>query len=262
MTAKPSCARSTRSCAGRLNQTVDALRLVDRRRRACWCWPRSAASSGIAAIRPIRPRRGARPCSTRSTSLESGNRNSATAQIDALAESDSAGYRAAALFARANAQIAGEQRQRPRSRRLGAIAADESLDEPYRQAALVRQTAARVRQLPAAAGDPAPVAARAAGPALVRHRRRDGRRRPSAHEPARSGRPALRPDRPRRDGAGLDPHPRHPDGRLARRQCAARAAGAAGAGADRRSARAAPGRRRSRRQCGPARSRRAQGNTQ
>ena len=39
-------------------------------------------------------------------SLESGNRNSATTQIDALAESGSPGYRAAALFARANAQIA------------------------------------------------------------------------------------------------------------------------------------------------------------
>lgn len=72
-------------------------------------------------------------------SLEAGNRNSANAQLDALAESGSPGYRAAALFARANAQIAANNTAAAIAS-LGAIAADESLEEPYRHAALVRQT--------------------------------------------------------------------------------------------------------------------------
>lgn len=72
-------------------------------------------------------------------SLEAGNRNAATAQLDALAESGSPGYRAAALFARANAQLAANNAAAAIAS-LGAIAADESMDEPYRHAALVRQT--------------------------------------------------------------------------------------------------------------------------
>jgi hypothetical protein len=72
-------------------------------------------------------------------SLEAGNRNAANAQLDALAESGSPGYRAAALFARANAQLAANNVASAVAT-LGAIAADESLEEPYRQAALVRQT--------------------------------------------------------------------------------------------------------------------------
>lgn len=72
-------------------------------------------------------------------SLEAGNRNAANAQLDALAESGSPGYRAAALFARANAQIAANDTAAAVAT-LGAIVADESLEEPYRQAALVRQT--------------------------------------------------------------------------------------------------------------------------
>ena len=71
--------------------------------------------------------------------LESGNRNSAITQIDQLAESGSAGYRAAALFARANAQIAANNESAAVAT-LGAIAADETLEEPYRHAALIRQT--------------------------------------------------------------------------------------------------------------------------
>jgi hypothetical protein len=79
-------------------------------------------------------------------SLESGNRNGAITQIDALAESGSEGYRAAALFARANAQI-GANNVNGAVATLGAIAADESLEEPYRQAALVRQTQLQFDQL-------------------------------------------------------------------------------------------------------------------
>lgn len=79
--------------------------------------------------------------------LEGGNRNSAMAQIDALAESNSPGYRAAALFARANAQVAANDVNGAVGT-LGAIAADENLEEPYRHAALVRQTQLQFDQLP------------------------------------------------------------------------------------------------------------------
>jgi len=71
--------------------------------------------------------------------LESGNRNAAMPKIDQLAESDVDGYRAAALFARATAQSeAGNNAAAIAT--LRAIAADAGLSEPYRQAALVRQT--------------------------------------------------------------------------------------------------------------------------
>lgn len=73
-------------------------------------------------------------------SLESGNRNAATPKIDQLAGSDIEGYRAAALFARANAQVAARN-EAAAIATLRSIAADETLEEPYRQAALVRQTA-------------------------------------------------------------------------------------------------------------------------
>jgi hypothetical protein len=70
---------------------------------------------------------------------ESGNRNGAATAINQLAESDVAGYRAAALFARANSQLAANQVPQAIAT-LRGIAADENLDEAYRQAALVRQT--------------------------------------------------------------------------------------------------------------------------
>jgi hypothetical protein len=71
--------------------------------------------------------------------MESGNRNGAATAINALAESDSDGYRAAALFARANSQIAANEVPAAVAT-LRGIAEDQSLDETYRQAALVRQT--------------------------------------------------------------------------------------------------------------------------
>lgn len=70
---------------------------------------------------------------------DSGNRNGAATAINELAASDIPGYRAAALFARANAQIAANQVPAAVST-LRGIADDQSLDEAYRQAALVRQT--------------------------------------------------------------------------------------------------------------------------
>lgn len=70
---------------------------------------------------------------------ESGNRNGAATVIDQLAESDVDGYRAAALFARANSQLAANQVPAAVAT-LRSIADDQGLDEAYRQAALVRQT--------------------------------------------------------------------------------------------------------------------------
>ena len=72
--------------------------------------------------------------------MESGNRNGAMPKIDQLAESEAEGYRAAALFARANAQIAANQMPAAIST-LRGIADNAEFAEPYRQAALVRQTA-------------------------------------------------------------------------------------------------------------------------
>ena len=71
---------------------------------------------------------------------EAGNRAAAQAKAGSLAESDIEGYRAAALFTRANTQISAGNAPAAVAT-LRQIAADESLDESYRQAALVRQTA-------------------------------------------------------------------------------------------------------------------------
>lgn len=71
--------------------------------------------------------------------MESGNRNAALPKINELAGSDVEGYRAAALFARATAELeAGNNAAAIAT--LRTIAGDEDLAEPYRHAALVRQT--------------------------------------------------------------------------------------------------------------------------
>ena len=73
-------------------------------------------------------------------SLDSGNRAAAAPKLAEIADSDVEGYRAAALFARAASQVeAGQAAAAIATYRT--IAGDESLAEPYRQAALVRQTA-------------------------------------------------------------------------------------------------------------------------
>ena len=71
--------------------------------------------------------------------LEGGNRNAALPKVDRLAASDIEGYRAAALFARATAQSEAGQNDAAIAT-LRSIAADEDFAEPYRQAALIRQT--------------------------------------------------------------------------------------------------------------------------
>ena len=80
-------------------------------------------------------------------SLEAGNRGAATPKLDALAGSDLPGYRAAALFARANSQTAAGNAPAAIAT-LRAIAANQELDEAYRQAALIRQTQLEFDSLP------------------------------------------------------------------------------------------------------------------
>lgn len=71
---------------------------------------------------------------------ESGNRNSAATKIAEVANSDVEGYRVAALFARASTQVeAGNAATAIAT--LRSVAEDQDLAEPYRQAALIRQTA-------------------------------------------------------------------------------------------------------------------------
>jgi len=71
---------------------------------------------------------------------EANNAAAGTAKADELAGSDIEGYRAAALFTRANGQVAAGNAPAAIAT-LRSIAGDETLDESYRQAALVRQTA-------------------------------------------------------------------------------------------------------------------------
>lgn len=73
-------------------------------------------------------------------SIESGNRGAASPKIAELAGSEVEGYRVAALFARASTQAEAGQGQAAIAT-LRAIVEDADLAEPYRQAALVRQTA-------------------------------------------------------------------------------------------------------------------------
>jgi hypothetical protein len=73
--------------------------------------------------------------------LETGNQafTAAQPQINALAESDIEGYRAAALFARANGQ-ARSGNTRASIATLRQIGDDQSLDQVYRDAALIRRS--------------------------------------------------------------------------------------------------------------------------
>ena len=104
-------------------------------------------------------------------------------------------------------QIAERRQSRGASPRCGAIADDESLDQAYRDAALIRQTQLEFDSL-----QPQEVIQRLTALAdrrqrLVRRGRRDGRRRPSEDEPPGSRRAALRA-RSRRDEKvpAIDPH--------------------------------------------------------
>jgi hypothetical protein len=78
--------------------------------------------------------------------MENGNQTAAAPKIAELAGSEVEGYRAAGLFARASAEAeAGNQAAAVAT--LKSIADDAELAEPYRHAALVRQTALEFDQL-------------------------------------------------------------------------------------------------------------------
>ena len=134
-------------------------------------------------------------------SLEAGNAKAAEPEIARLAESDREGYRLAALFTRANMQIQSGNRAAAVAT-LKSIAADEDAAEPSRPPR----------------------------PALVRKRRRAGRRGLSQDGPAAARRAAVPADRPRRDGAADDPYKSRSDGGLFRFQCT-RGAGRSSRGA-------------------------------
>ena len=71
--------------------------------------------------------------------LDARNARGAAPGIDELAGSDRAGYRIAALFLRANAQVSTGAIPAA-IETLKGIAADESAPQPFRDAALIRQT--------------------------------------------------------------------------------------------------------------------------
>ena len=72
--------------------------------------------------------------------FESGNRNAAATKIAEVSNSDVEGYRVAALFARASTQAEAGNAQAAVAT-LRSIAENQDYAEPYRQAALIRQTA-------------------------------------------------------------------------------------------------------------------------
>ncbi|HEX8641712.1 MAG TPA: tetratricopeptide repeat protein [Allosphingosinicella sp.] len=71
--------------------------------------------------------------------MESGNRNAAAPKLDQLSRSGVEGYEVAALFARATAQSEANNNAAAIAT-LRRISGNEDFAEPYRQAALVRQT--------------------------------------------------------------------------------------------------------------------------
>jgi hypothetical protein len=78
--------------------------------------------------------------------IDAGNRSAASPKIGELAASDIDGYRVAALFARASNQAEAGQSAAAVAT-LRSIADDQDVAEPYRQAALIRQTALEFDQL-------------------------------------------------------------------------------------------------------------------
>ncbi len=71
--------------------------------------------------------------------ISGGNKAAATGKLDALAKSDAPGYRAAALLTKADLAIEANNLDGAAAL-FRQVAADQSLDEAYRNVALVRQT--------------------------------------------------------------------------------------------------------------------------
>ena len=150
--------------------------------------------------------------------VQAGKLDSVTPRLDQLAKDGAPGYRAAALLTKADLAIqTGND-----SAAIAAfktIAADESLAQPYRDLALVRQTALEFDTPRPGGGDRAAEAARGRRQSLVRQRRRNGRARPYQGRPAQARRAPVR-----RDGEGSGRAPKHPfarraDGGRARNRC-------------------------------------------
>jgi hypothetical protein len=81
--------------------------------------------------------------------LEQNNARAAAPAIDELAGNSREGYRLAALFARANAQISSNSVPAA-VQTLGTIAADESAPQAYRDAATIRQVQLQFDTMPPA----------------------------------------------------------------------------------------------------------------
>lgn len=81
--------------------------------------------------------------------LEQNNARAAAPTIDELAGNNRVGYRIAALFARANAQISSNSIPAA-VQTLGLVAADEDAPQPYRDVAVVRQVQLQFDTLPPA----------------------------------------------------------------------------------------------------------------
>ncbi len=71
--------------------------------------------------------------------ISGGNKAAATGKLDALAKSDAPGYRAAALLTKADLAIEANNLDGAAAL-FRQVAGDQSLDEAYRNVALVRQT--------------------------------------------------------------------------------------------------------------------------
>lgn len=72
--------------------------------------------------------------------LQAGNPDAAAAKLNALGTSDSDGYRATALMGQASI-LAQKGDAKGAAKKFAQVAADDSLEQPWRDLALVRQTA-------------------------------------------------------------------------------------------------------------------------
>lgn len=81
--------------------------------------------------------------------IQAGRGQGAAPKLDALAKDGSPGYRAAAMMTKADLAIQ-EGREAEAIATFGRIAGDEDLPQPYRDAALIRQTGLEFDKLPPA----------------------------------------------------------------------------------------------------------------
>ena len=141
--------------------------------------------------------------------IGAGAPGDAPKQLDEMSDRGSKGVRATAMFTRA--ALALQQNDvKLATAKYREIAGDSSLPRPYRDAALLRQTALEFEFASAAGGHLAASAAGETRHALVRHRGRNDRTCASQAEPAGAGRAAVRRDRQRQDRFQLHPRPLTP----------------------------------------------------